>query len=70
MGQQGPIGAKRRRFFRNDPRPCATLKQVILDGFDLVVAPFGALKMGCFGTKNGLKLVQKWVKNDFFKTSS
>ena len=49
-------------FLKNDPRPCATLKKVYLDHFELVVAHFGppktqnALKMGCFGTK-------KWVKN-------
>ena len=46
-------------FLKNDPRPCATLKQVFLHCFELVVAHFGppkaqnALKMGCFGTKNG-----------------
>ena len=27
-------------FLKNDPRPCATLKQVILDRFELVVAHF------------------------------
>ena len=25
-------------FLKNDPRPCATLKQVFLDRFELVVA--------------------------------
>ena len=27
-------------FLKNDPRPCATLKQVFLDRFELVVAHF------------------------------
>ena len=55
-------------FLKNDPRPCATLKQVFLDRFELVVAHFGglrksqnALKMGCFGTKNGSKMGQKRI---------
>ena len=49
-------------FLKNDPRPCATLKEVFLDRFELVVAHFGppkipkAMKMGSFGTK-------KWVKS-------
>ena len=54
-------------FLKNDPRPCATLKQVFLDRFELVVAHFGslksqnALKLGCFGTKNGSKMGQKHI---------
>ena len=51
-------------FLKNDPRPCATLKQVFLDSFELVVAHFGpqnALKMGCFGTKSGSKMGQKRI---------
>ena len=54
-------------FLKNDPTPCATLKQVFLDRFELVVAHFGpwrsqnALKMGCFGTKNGSKMGQKRI---------
>ena len=54
-------------FLKNDPRPCATLKQVFLDRFELVVAHFvlrksqNALKMGCFGTKNGSKMGQKHI---------
>ena len=28
-------------FLKNDRRPCATLKQAFLDGFELVVAHFG-----------------------------
>ena len=60
-------------FLKNDPRPCAMLKQVFLDRFELVVAHFGPpkipnpLKMGRFGTKNGSKTGQK---NAFFRTSS
>ena len=54
-------------FLKNDPRPCATLKQVFLDRFEPVVAHFGppksqnALKMGCFGTKNGSKMGLKRI---------
>ena len=60
-------------FLKNDPRPCATLKQVFLDRFELVVARFGTPKIPkCLG--NGLfwdqKMGQKWVKNAFFQTSS
>ena len=38
MGQQGPIGAKKMTFLKNDPRPCVMLQQVFLDRFELVVA--------------------------------
>ena len=54
-------------FLKNDPRPCATLKEVFLDRFELVVAHFGpskipkAMKMGSFGTKNGSKMGQKRI---------
>ena len=54
-------------FFKNDPRPCATLKQVFLDRFELVVAHFGppkipkCLENGLFGTKNGSKMGQKHI---------
>ena len=54
-------------FLKNDPRPSATLKQVFLDRFELVVAhlvlrkSLNALKMGCFGTKNGSKMGQKHI---------
>ena len=54
-------------FLKNDPRPCAMLKQVFLDRFELVVAHLvlrtsqNALKMGCFGTKNGSKMGQKHI---------
>ena len=60
-------------FLKNDPTPCATLKQVFLDRFELVVAHFGPPKIPkCL--KNGRfwdqKMGQKWVKNAFFQTSS
>ena len=49
-------------FLKNDPRPCATLKQVFLDCFELVVAHFGPPKIPkCL--ENGLFWDQKWVKN-------
>ena len=49
-------------FLKNDPRPCATLKQVLLDRFELVVAHFGPQKIPkCL--ENGLFSDQKWVKN-------
>ena len=32
-------------FLKNDPRPCATLKQVFLDRLELVVAHFGPPKI-------------------------
>ena len=48
-------------FLKNDPRPCATLKQVFLDCFELVVAHFGPPKIQkCL--ENGLFWDQKWVK--------
>ena len=57
-------------FLKNDPRPCATLKQVFLGRFELVVAHFGPPKIPkCL--ENGLFWDQKWVKkNAFFQTSS
>ena len=54
-------------FLKNDPRPCATLKQVFLDRFELVVAHFGppkipkCLENGLFGTKHGSKMGQKRI---------
>ena len=49
-------------FLKNDPRPCATLKQVILDRFELVLANFGPPRIPkCH--ENGLFCDQKWVKN-------
>ena len=66
----GSIGSNRGRkmtFLKNDPRPCVMLKQVFLDCFELVVAHFvlrksqNALKMRCFGTKNGSKMGQNRI---------
>ena len=49
-------------FLKNDPRPCATLKQVFLGRFELVVAHFGPPKIPkCL--ENGLFWDKKWVKN-------
>ena len=54
-------------FLKNDPRPCATLKQVVLDLLSLwwpilsLRKSQNALKMGCFGTKNGSKMGQKHI---------
>ena len=54
-------------FPKNDPRPCATLKQVFLDCWSLwwpilvLRKSQNALKMGCFGTKNGSKMGQKRI---------
>ena len=60
---------KKMVFLKNDPRPCATLKQVFLDRFELAVAHFGPPKIPkCL--ENGLFWDQKWVKNAFFQTSS
>ena len=57
-------------FFKDDPRPCATLEQVFLDRLELVVAQFGPPKIPkCL--ENGLFWDQKRVKNGskthFFK---
>ena len=55
-------------FLKNDPRPCATLKQVFLDRFELVVAHCGPPKnLKClenglfFWTRNGSKMGQKHI---------
>ena len=48
-------------FLKNDPRPCATLKQAFLDHFQLVVAHFGPKIPKCL--ENGLFWDQNWVKN-------
>ena len=54
-------------FLKNDPRPCATLKQVFLDRFELVVAHFGTPKIPkCL--EAGLFWDQKWVKNGHLQT--
>ena len=33
-------------FLKNNPTPCATLKQIFLDCFELVVAHFGPSNLG------------------------
>ena len=54
-------------FLENDPRPCATLKQVFWTVLSLwwpilvLRKSQNALKMGCFGTKNGSKMGQKHI---------
>ena len=54
-------------FLKNDPRPCAMLKQVFLDRFELVVAHFGSPKIpkclenGLLWDKNGSKMGQKHI---------
>ena len=58
----GSRRGKKMTFRKNDLGPCATLKQVFLDGFELVVAHFGPPKIPkCL--ENGLFWNQKWVKN-------
>ena len=49
-------------FLKNDPRPCATLKQLFLACFEVVVAQVGPPKISKF-LENGLFWDQKWVKN-------
>ena len=62
MGQQGPLGAKKMTFFKNDPRPHGMSKQVFLARFELVVAYFGPPKIPkCL--ENRLFWDKKWVKN-------
>ena len=49
-------------FLKNDPRPCATLKQVFLHWWWPILVlrkSQNAFKMGCFGTKSGSKMGQK-----------
>ena len=49
-------------FLKNDPNPCATLKQVSLDRFEVVVAHFGPPKIPkCL--EDALFWDNKWVKN-------
>ena len=54
-------------FLKNDPRPCATPKQVFLDRFELVVAHFGppkipkCLENGLFWDPKGSKMGQKRI---------
>ena len=48
-------------FLKNDPRPCATLKQVFFDCFELGLAHFGPPNIPK-GLENGLFWDQKWAK--------
>ena len=54
-------------FLKNHPRPYATLKQVFLEHFQLVVAHFGppkipkCLENGLFWDQNGSKMGQKRI---------
>ena len=49
-------------FLKNDPTQCATLKQMVWDCFELVVAHFGPPKIPkCL--ENWLFWDKKWVKN-------
>ena len=56
-------------FSKNNPRPFGVPKQVKwarLSPLRAILAPpksQNALKIGCFGTQNGSKMGQKWVKN-------
>ena len=58
---------KKMTFLKNDPGPYATLKQVLLDRFEVVVAHFGPVKIpkclenGLFWDKNGSKMGQKRI---------
>ena len=62
MGQQGPPGARKMTFFKNDPGQHGMLKQVVLVRFELMVARFGPPKISkCL--VNGMFWDQKWVKN-------
>ena len=61
-GSTGSSRGKKMTFLQNDPRPCATLKHMFLDRFELVVAHFGPPKIPkCL--ENGLFWDQKWVQN-------
>ena len=61
-GSTGCSRGKKMIFLKNHLRPCATLKQVFLDCFDLVVAHFDPPRIPkCL--EYGLFWDQKWVKN-------
>ena len=67
MGQQGSNRGKKLTFLKNDPRPCVMLKQVFWTVLSLwwpilvLQKSQNALKMGCFGSKNGSKMGQKRI---------
>ena len=59
VGQQGPLDAEKKTFFKNDPRPRVMPKQVFLARFEPVVTlrkSQNALKMGYLGSQNGSKM--------------
>ena len=61
-GSTGSSRGKKMTFLKKDPRPCATLKHVFLDRFQLVVAHFGSPRIPkCL--ENGLFRDQKGVQN-------
>ena len=61
-GSTGSSRGNKMTFLKTNLRPCATLKQVFLDRFELVVAHLGPRKNPkCL--ENGLFWDQKWVKN-------
>ena len=67
MGQRGPLGAKKKIFFKNERGPHGMPKQVFLARFELVVACFRPPKIPkCLenGLENGLFWDKKWVQND------
>ena len=70
MGQEGPPGARKMSFCKNDCGRHGMPKQVFLARFELIILALqksqNALKTGSFRTKNWSKLCQKWVKNVFF----
>ena len=60
-GSTGSSRGKKMTFLENDPRQCATLKQVLLDRFELVVEHIGPPKIPkCL--ENGMFWDQKRVK--------
>ena len=68
MGQQGLLGAKKKRLVLKtipDHMKCQNkcLWRVLSLWWPVValLKSQNALKMGCFGTKNGSKMGQKWV---------
>ena len=66
MGQQGPLGAKKKRTFSKmivDHMECQNkyFRRGLSSWWPVVALPKSqnALKMGCFGTINGSKMGQK-----------
>ena len=62
MGQQGPLGAEKKKIFKNDLGPHGMPKQVFWARFEFFVARCGPPKIPkCL--ENGLFWDKKWVKN-------